>query len=81
MIGRGRVGISGVEQWGRRVQWRVDLGLFYNCLNILTGLDGSLTRVILGEMGGRVVGSGLVCLVLGLFNFLGFDVLYNLDQV
>ena len=54
---RGNDGISGVEQWGRRVRGRVNLGLFYNCLNCLTGYSG----VDLGYFKGKwVTGCGVL---------------------
>ena len=34
---RGSVGISGMDQWGRRVQRGVIVGLFYIILKLLTG--------------------------------------------
>ena len=68
---RGNDGISGVEQWGRRVRGRVNLGLFYNCLNCLTGYSG----VDLGYFKGKWVdGYGLVLLVVGLDKKLGLMV-------
>ena len=66
---RGSVGISGMEQWGRRVQWRVGLVLFNIILKCLTGLNGVDSGLFKRKWFGRVKGSGSGCFICGLWEF------------
>ena len=73
-MGKGTDGISGGDGLGKTSTWGVNWVLFYYCLNVLTWIMGSLTRVrLLDGLG------GFRCWALFCFGLTRFRIGFGLD--